>query len=79
MNNEPLKTVMDKILELQETILTAFVPEEAQTHFRSSRKEALLGIRALLDHTIKGMNEHQTKETKPEKHSSRIIAITEKL
>jgi len=77
MSHETSKTVLDKILELQETILTALVPGDAQTHFRSSRKEALLGIRALLDHTIQRLDESASDGNQPEKQVNRAIKITE--
>ena len=79
MNHEPENTILDKILELQETIFTAFIPLEAQSHFRTSRKEAMLGIKALLDHTFQRIDEPNSEERHLEKHSSHIISITENL
>jgi hypothetical protein len=77
MNNEAFMKVLDSIVELRETILEAVVPEEAQHHFRASRREALLGVKAVLDHSIERLDGQVPRETQAEKHSSRTIEITE--
>ncbi|MEW9702182.1 hypothetical protein [Paenibacillus sp. SI8] len=82
MNKDWIK-VLESWNELRETICEAVVPAEAGKHFRSSRREALLGVRAILDHTLERLDEHAGASSqegmcsKHSKQSSHSIQITE--
>lgn len=76
MNEEEAVKVVRSMFELQKTILTSFIPDEARQHFHSSRREALLGMKAILQQAIDKHDEEANKETHREK-SSRSIEITE--
>ena len=67
MNNESMLKIMDGISMLHETIVKALIPAEAQDHFRSSHREALLGVRAVLDHSIEKLDDMRAKVYKREK------------
>lgn len=77
MNNEALLKALNHITELRETIFAALVPAEAQRHFRSSRREALLGLRTVLDHSIQGLEDQLSEDTQAEKMTNRTIEITD--
>jgi hypothetical protein len=57
MNDEIIVKVVRDMLELRKTILSSFVPDEAHRHFRSARREALLGIKAILEHAVNQQDE----------------------
>ncbi|NEW05805.1 hypothetical protein GK047_07205 [Paenibacillus sp. SYP-B3998] len=77
MNNESMVKIMDGISMLHETIVKALIPIEAQEHFRSSHREALLGVRAVLDHSIEKLDEHAIEVVQKRKDVHRPIKITE--
>jgi hypothetical protein len=56
MDNEPILKVYESLVGLRETMAAAFVPKEAQLHFRTAKK-ALLGVRAIMDHAINKLDE----------------------
>lgn len=68
---------MDGISILQETIVKALIPTEAQEHFRTSHREALLGVRAVLDHSIEKLDERTIEDGQNGKNAIRSITITE--
>jgi hypothetical protein len=76
---EALGTVLEGLTDLHESMLTAVVPEEARRHFRSSRREALLGLRAMLDRSIDRLDEQANSDPHPPtaKPTSRSIEISE--
>ncbi|WP_429667186.1 ArsA family ATPase [Bacillus gobiensis] len=45
-----------------ETMTEEFVPSKAMHHFQSSQKEALLGVRSILDHVIENFDDTKGKE-----------------
>jgi hypothetical protein len=77
MNNESMLKIMDGISMLHETVVKALIPAEAQEHFRSSHREALLGVRAVLDHSIEKLDEHAGEGVQKGKNAHRSIKITE--
>jgi len=42
------------------SLMNRVVPPEASTHFRAAGREQLLGVRALMDHWIRRMDEHRS-------------------
>ncbi|MGG2196460.1 hypothetical protein [Paenibacillus validus] len=75
MNEDEVVKAVRNIFELHKTILASFIPDEARQHFHSSRREALLGMKAILQREIDRLDEQTTGETHQEK-SSRSIEIT---
>ncbi|WP_426449516.1 hypothetical protein ACP26L_31510 [Paenibacillus sp. S-38] len=49
--------LLDTLMELQEEVLNEAIPEQTRSHFRSARREALLGIRSLIDEAIERTQE----------------------
>jgi hypothetical protein len=41
------------------SLMSRMVPRDAQDHFRAASKEQLLGIRALVDHWIRRLDENE--------------------
>jgi hypothetical protein len=76
---EALGAVLEGLTDLRETMLTAVAPAEARRHFRSSQREALLGLRALLDRSIDRLDEQASSDPHPPtaKPTSRSIKISE--
>ncbi|MCL6445120.1 MAG: hypothetical protein K6T83_16975 [Alicyclobacillus sp.] len=75
MKEEEIVKIVSDILKLRRTILAALSPEEARQHFNSSRREALLGVKAILQHAIDWHDEQAEGKAHQEK-SSRSIEIT---
>ncbi|UUZ84105.1 hypothetical protein LJK88_10310 [Paenibacillus sp. P26] len=76
MNREAWLKVLDHALLLRESILAAALPEEAGRHFQQSRKEALLGMKAVLDYSIERIGEREA-DRPPGKKTSRTVDITD--
>lgn len=49
MRREQVHMLVDALLDLGQSALKDRVPPEASEHFRTARREALLGMRALID------------------------------
>jgi hypothetical protein len=47
--------LVDTLLDLRKTFLTRKTPPEAAGHFQAARREALLGVRALVDGALTRM------------------------
>jgi hypothetical protein len=47
--------------------LREIVPPESQAHLRAAGRELLLGLRALLDQAIEGLEEAQRQEAPPQR------------
>jgi len=75
MKEEEIVKIVSDILKLRRTILAALSPEEVRQHFISSRRVALLGVKAILQHAIDWLDEHADGKAHQEK-SSRPIEIT---
>ena len=43
------------------TLMNRVMPPEASNHFRNAGREQLMGIRALMDHWIHRLDEHEAK------------------
>lgn len=76
-----MRNEMEKILiglsELHNTVMASFVPEEARKHLFNSRKEALLGIKAILQQAIDGCDKHGTGHSRSNRQPSRSIKMTD--
>jgi hypothetical protein len=77
MDDEAMEKILSNLSELRNTILASFVPEEAKQHFLSSRREAYLGMKAILQHAIDRCDEHVSGDTHQEKNPSHSIEISE--
>lgn len=52
MQRQQLHLILDALLDVGERISRPPMPPEAAQHFRAARREALLGLRSLLDAAI---------------------------
>lgn len=57
INLQDLEDIANCLEEVKNIMLARLVPEEARTHFRQAEKEALLGVRSLLDAAIDRLGE----------------------
>ncbi|WP_141431082.1 hypothetical protein [Bacillus sp. 03113] len=73
MRNDIDLKIMDHLLEIHETIAAEFIPAKVQHHFRTSRKEALLGMRSVLDYAIEKLDDIDKREVKKSDASRSII------
>lgn len=48
---------LDHLFNLGELLLGRQVPPEAREHLRNARREALLGVRAMVDHALTRLDE----------------------
>lgn len=77
MREEEVVKMVSDISKLRKTILDALLPEEAQRHFHSSWREALLGVNAVIQHAIDRHDEQANDKAPLEKSSkSKSIEIT---
>ncbi|AEI45529.1 hypothetical protein [Paenibacillus mucilaginosus] len=66
MDKRPLTThLFDTLIDLQEDLIREVLPREARTHFLAARREALLGIRSLLDEAIERTREREQRQGDP--------------
>ncbi|HEX7057339.1 MAG TPA: hypothetical protein VF260_09125 [Bacilli bacterium] len=77
MNDETVLEVVRELLQLRRTVLSAMLPPEAERHFRAARKEALLGMQAILQVAIDKCDEEPTAKKTAAKRASRKIEVTE--
>lgn len=73
VKHDVVSKLLGHLLDIHETITEEIVPSKAMRHFRSSHKEALLGMRSMLDHVIENFDDTKGKETDK---SSRSRSIT---
>lgn len=57
MRREQMHMVLDMVLDMGQRLAARPVPPEAKQHFKAARREALLGVRALVDAAIERMDE----------------------
>ncbi|WP_127487112.1 hypothetical protein [Paenibacillus ehimensis] len=57
MRADKVARLLDSLSEAQETLIAEFIPAGARSHFLASRREALLGLRSLLDAAIDRTND----------------------
>ncbi|MBD2871920.1 hypothetical protein [Paenibacillus arenilitoris] len=76
---EAIGDVLNGLDHLRETIMGDVVPAEALRHFRSSRREALLGLRSVLDRSIEQLAERPSPDSRAStgKKSSRSVPISD--
>jgi hypothetical protein len=74
MVREQLHKLVDDVLDLRSTLVGDRVPPEARRHFRTARKEALLGVRAVVDHALSRL-EQSEQEAQPEAQGARSIQV----
>ncbi|MDF2651767.1 MAG: hypothetical protein K0Q73_7572 [Paenibacillus sp.] len=74
---EAFGDVLNDLEDLHKAILETVIPAQALQHFRSSRREALLGLRTVLDRSIEKLAEQASTDSPTVKKSSRSIYISE--
>lgn len=52
MQRQQIHLILDALLDVGERLARPPMPSEAAQHFRAARREALLGLRSLLDAAI---------------------------
>lgn len=62
MVREKLHRLIDDMFELREAVIGEKIPAEARRHFRSARKEALLGARAMIDHALSRLEKEEEEQ-----------------
>ncbi len=60
MNRERLHGMIDLLLDAREAILP-HAPKEALTHFRTAKKESLLGMKVLVEHALAKVEEEEQR------------------
>lgn len=70
LQRERAHALVDKLFDLRDSLVGKAVPPAAARHFRAARREALLGIRELVDHALmaldaEGPEGEGTDEPKP--------------
>ncbi|MDR6883653.1 hypothetical protein [Bacillus sp. 3255] len=72
-NLQDLEDIVSCLEEVKNIVVARLVPEEARTHFRQAEKEALLGVRSLLDAAIGRLDDEQPRK----KERSKQIPVEE--
>lgn len=57
MRREEMYRLLDVVLDMGEKLVARPVLPEAKQHFKNARREALLGVRAIVDAAIERMDE----------------------
>ncbi|PUA35193.1 hypothetical protein C8Z91_31800 [Paenibacillus elgii] len=78
MRADKVTRLLDSLSEAHETLLAEFIPAGARSHFLTSRREALLGLRGLLDAAIDRAKEPPgTDDRKAPSRSRGVIDISD--
>jgi hypothetical protein len=57
MMRNQVHQVIDQVLDLRENLVGRRVPPEARQHFLAARREALLGVRVVVDHALQRLEQ----------------------
>ncbi|WP_010492354.1 hypothetical protein [Paenibacillus elgii] len=79
MRADKVTRLLDSLSEAHETLIADFIPAGARGHFLASRREALLGLRSLLDAAIDRTKEPTEEASKksPPSRSRGVIDISD--
>ncbi|MBU7316813.1 hypothetical protein [Paenibacillus oleatilyticus] len=79
MRADKVTRLLESLSEAQETLISEFIPAGARGHFLASRREALLGLRSLLDAAIDRTKEPSEAADKksPPSRSRGVIDISD--
>lgn len=58
---EQLFRLIQDFSELRRVLVGNRIPPEAEAHFRTARKEALLGIRSVVDHALERLEQDERR------------------
>jgi len=73
VNREKLHSMIDLVLDLRESMLPQ-APKEAMSHFRSAKRESLLGVKALVEHALDRV-EAEEKKAAAEVEGPKVIPV----
>lgn len=76
-NLEDLEDIVNCLEDVKNIVVAKLVPEEARDHFRNAEKEALLGVRSMLDAAIERLNEDHSRKAGTGKKRSKQIPVEE--
>lgn len=65
MRREQVHMLVDALLDLGQSALRRQMPAEASDHFASARREALLGLRALVDGALARQEQEAAAASRP--------------
>lgn len=54
-----LHKLVDDLFDLRQAVVGDRVPPEARRHFLAARREALLGVRAVVDHALERLDRQE--------------------
>lgn len=77
MKNDSVVKIFNSVFELRSTVPGEIVPQAAQQHFRSSRKEFLLGAKAMWDQLSNESDSRTSGRDGDNDRRSQRINITE--
>jgi hypothetical protein len=63
MLRERMHHLVDALFDLHDSVLAGWRPPAARRHFRAARREALLGLRAVLDNAVRRLEEAEAEDT----------------
>ncbi len=70
MVRDQLHKLVDDLFELRQSVVGDRIPAAARRHFLAARKEALLGVRSVVDHALSRVaaaEEQATRDSQPRK------------
>ncbi|MGM7722908.1 hypothetical protein [Metabacillus sp. Hm71] len=62
IQKETVHRLIDQLFEICETLHGKMIPQEAQQHFQKAKKEKLLGLQALIAHSIQEIEKNEKKQ-----------------
>lgn len=62
MQKEQAHLLVDQLFAMRRTLMGDRIGPQAQAHFRTARREALLGIRAAVDHALTRLEQEAQAE-----------------
>ncbi|MBD0379552.1 hypothetical protein [Paenibacillus sedimenti] len=76
-NLQDLENIVSCLEDVKNIVVARLVPEEARTHFRQAEKEALLGVRSLLDAAIDRLDEDKADQKRKDRNRMKQILVEE--
>jgi hypothetical protein len=63
MMRDRIHHLVDNLFDFRESVLAYWRPPEARRHFRAARREALLGLRAVVDNAVTRLEKEEAEDS----------------
>jgi hypothetical protein len=63
MLRDRIHHLVNDLFDLHDSVLACWRPPETRRHFRAARREALLGLRAVLDNAVTRLEKQEAEDS----------------